>query len=135
MISTTRRYVKWLPVQLILMLSLVAANLQCLARCIGQPCHVSTAVSNAANEPKMPPCHRGQQQRDEVPQQPCKYSVLVADTVRITDLDHPLTYGRGVLPVVLGALSVSIEQAHIVRHDQTAAISPPELALSTVLRL
>jgi hypothetical protein len=126
---------EWLPVQLVLMLSLVTANLECVARCIGQSCHASTAVAKAGNESRIPPCHREQQQAPEVPQQPCKYPVLVADSVRITDLDHPLTYGRDILPVVLGALPVSVGQAQIVRHHPTAAISPPELALSTVRRL
>jgi len=137
MIQSAQRYLTALPVQLVLILSLLAANMQCLARCTGQPCENSVKAQGATDESKVPPCHRGKQEKKDTPQAPCKYSVLVADTVRGTDVisvSH-LNYTNDALPSSLVLANLSLQAERFVRYDGAPALLPPELTFSTVLRL
>src|SRR3954452_23071206 len=103
-----------LPLQLVLVLSLLGANMQCLARCVTVPCHPAEMGQNHADESKVPPCHRGSSEKSTPEQQPCKYSVLVADTVRNVDSLHPLLAAHDALSAALPVAMLVPESAGIV---------------------
>jgi hypothetical protein len=53
---------QWLAIQAVLVLvTLVAASSQCLARCAGLPCHDLQSPSEERGQSKVPPCHRHRQ--------------------------------------------------------------------------
>src|ERR1044071_7992434 len=78
----------WLSVQAtILLLALVTASTQCLARCIGEPCHganLSSQTRNAPHESKTPPCHGEKPKNEKPPAPPSQLSVLAESRASAT---------------------------------------------------
>lgn len=124
----------WFVLELVLVLSLLAANMQCLARCVTVPCHRMAVSESQAKESKLPPCHRGSSEK-KVPEQPCRYSILVADAVRIIDFVQPLVSADTAVAVALGGEMWVPDNTRVVFESPTAPLPPPALQLSTVLRL
>src|ERR1044072_9645222 len=118
---------------LVVLITVVVANGQCVARCIAEPCHGAQSPSERRDGTNNSPCHRKDQPANSTPPQPCQFSV-VADhrapapaTTEIVPPNHALDVIADV------PATVTVEVRRSLPNDS----SPPattDFAFSTVRR-
>ncbi len=76
--ARTRIARRWLPVQVVVaLLAIVAAGMQCDARCVAVPCHSIQDGSGFSKAADLPPCHRHSQPKQRTSPESCRHSFLL----------------------------------------------------------
>ena len=118
----------------VLVISLLMANTQCWARCVGERCHI-TFPNPAQNEhSQAPPCHSHQQKKETPPSTPCEHSLLsVAGTPEMAKTESVLL-GDSLTPVAEHWTIAPESADRLIVGDVSPPLSP-ELIFSAVLRI
>jgi len=134
--SAKRVGMKWLSLHAVVVLvTFIGVNTQCLARCAGIPCHGSHTSSEQNRESQAPPCHRHPGPA-KAPSHVCQISLFVVEK-QVPGVAKLKV--AGLEPIFLEPpFSVHIPLPVYTRRTLGRETSPPfglELTFSTVLRI
>jgi hypothetical protein len=121
-----------LPIRVaVLVATLLIANLQCVARCVSQPCGNPTKQTAPS---KVPPCHRSQQPDKAPPASACDYATMTAAAMPDVAKSAPIavegTFAEAPESWVL-PLSAAVSVARPLHSPRIS----PLVELSTVLKI
>ena len=126
---------RWLSAQVIVvLLAIVAASMQCAARCATTSCHSVASSPHSGKNSHLPPCHRHSQSKQDATTEPCNYLFLVnSRTSPVFQVEHLSDH------FVVDSLAVSaIVFFQLAEQIAVSSASPPkpqQLSSFFVLRI
>ena len=115
---------RWLSAQIIvILLAIVAAGMQCAARCATTSCHSLASSPHSGKNSHLPLCHRHSQSNQDAPTEACNYLFLVdSRTSPLFQVEHLSDHFA--IDSLAGSAIVFLQLAEQVA---VSSASPPKL--------